>query len=363
MGGSRRAGLTHERVRASRYEALPPTAAAQTGRSRSPPRPSPIPHVRIPSLLAVPVTSLAAGVLVILPFAAWAQSRDTVSTRPPPSASAPAAAPDCSDSRAWNTPQRPFELYGDTYYVGTRCLSAILVTSPTGDVLIDAGTPESAPLVLANIAALGFTAGDVKLLLNSHAHFDHAGGLAAVQRASGATVAASPASARVLKAGASGPDDPQYGSIPGFPRVGPVRVLADGETVRVGPLALTAYATPGHTPGGTSWTWTSCDAGRCLALVYADSQTPVSAEGFSFTRSPTYPTALQDFARGQAVLEQLPCDILLTPHPGASQLWERVDARTAGRTDALVDGGACRRFAAAARAQVARRVAAESAAR
>lgn len=276
---------------------------------------------------------------------------------------APAA--ECAESATWNTPQPPVRVYGNTYYVGTRCLAAILVTSPAGHVLIDGGLPTSAPLVAASIEALGFRVSDVRLLLNSHPHHDHAGGLAALQQASGAEVAASAASARVLQAGASGPDDPQYGALPAVPAVRAVRVLADGEVVRVGPLALTAHRTPGHTPGGTSWTWTSCadEAGtpRCLALVYADSQTPISADGFAFTRSATYPTALQDFARGQALLESLPCDILLTPHPAASRLWERVAARDAGAREGLVDAGACRRFAAAARAQVARRVAAEAA--
>ncbi|HET7463105.1 MAG TPA: hypothetical protein VFJ82_17765, partial [Longimicrobium sp.] len=186
------------------------------------------------------------------------------------------------------------------------------------------------------------------------------GGIAALQRVSGAAVAASPASARVLRHGASGPDDPQYGSLPSFAAVRNVRVIADGETVRVGPLALTAHFTGGHTPGGTSWSWRSCEEDRCLDLVYADSQTPVSAEGFSFTRNTTYPSALRDFERGLAVLERLSCDVLVTPHPSASNLWERVAARDRGNQYALVDREACRRFAAAARQQIARRVASEA---
>jgi metallo-beta-lactamase class B len=259
----------------------------------------------------------------------------------------------------WNAPQQPFRVYGNTYYVGTHCLSAILIASRDGHVLIDAGLPTSAPLVRANVEALGFRIGDVKLILNSHAHFDHAGGIAALQAASGATVAASPASARVLEAGASGPDDPQYGEVPTFPLVHGIRVLADDEVVHVGSLALTAHWTAGHTPGGTSWSWTSCDGDRCRDVVYADSQTPVSAAGFSFTHSPAYPAALQDFARGYAVLERLRCDILLTPHPGASALWERIAAQRSGGAPSLVDSGGCARYAATAREQLARRVAAE----
>jgi metallo-beta-lactamase class B len=259
----------------------------------------------------------------------------------------------CSNCAEWNAPRRPLRIYGNTYYVGTNGLSAILVTSRQGHVLIDGALPESAPHILANIRALGFRVQDIKLILNSHPHFDHSGGIAALQRASGAVVAASPASAPVLQRGASGPDDPQYGELLAFPAVSRVRVIADGDTVRVGPLALTAHFTPGHTPGGTSWSWRSCERGRCLEMVYADSQSPISAEGFRFTSSQTYPSALADFERGFAVLERLRCDVLLTPHPEGSRLWERIAARD------LVDRDACRRYAATARERLARRVASE----
>jgi metallo-beta-lactamase class B len=291
-----------------------------------------------------------------LPAAAQSQSPDTAAARRP--------GPSCDGEKAWNAPHAPFRLHGGTYYVGTHCLAALLVTSPAGHVLVDAGLPTTAPLVRASIEALGFRVADVKLIVNSHAHHDHAGGIAELQRASGAAVAASPWSARVLEAGRSLPDDPQHDVAPGFPRVTRVRVLADGETVRVGPLALTARWTPGHTPGGTTWTWRSCEGARCIDLVYADSQTPVSADGFSFTRGATYPTALQDFARGHATLERLRCDLLVTPHPSASALWERLAARDAGGAGpSLVDPDGCRRYAAGARAALARRVATEQAGR
>lgn len=306
---------------------------------------------------------LTAAAALAAPPAAHAQSAV-------PPAAPSAQPPACDGPDAWNTPQAPFRLYGNTFYVGTRCLSVLLVTSPRGHVVIDGGLPATAPLVLAGIRALGFRPGDVRLVLNSHAHYDHAGGIAALQRATGAAVAMSAASARALRAGAVGPDDPQYGLPGAFPPVRRVRVLAEGETVRVGPLALTAVATPGHTPGGTSWTWTSCEgrggARRCLTFVYADSQTPVSAGGFSFTRSRAYPAALADFARGQRALDTLRCDVLVTPHPEASGLWDRLAARDSARAasaggPALVDPEGCRRYAAAARARVARRVAEEAA--
>jgi metallo-beta-lactamase class B len=277
----------------------------------------------------------------------------------------PAAAPtpDCPRCAEWNAPQRPFRVFGNTYYVGTHGLAAVLITSPQGHVLIDGGLPESAEPIMANVRALGFRVRDIRLILNSHAHFDHAGGIAALQRASGAAVAASPPSAPVLTSGTPGSDDPQYAIRVRFPRISGVRVVADGATVRVGTIALTAHLTPGHTPGGTTWSWRSCEARRCLEMVYADSQTPVSADDFMFTRSAAYPTALADFERGFGVLERLRCDVLLTPHPDASALWARVAARRRGQADALVDPEACRRYAAAARAQLARRVADERARR
>ena len=268
----------------------------------------------------------------------------------------PPAHVDCAESRNWDAPQRPFRIHGDTYYVGTRCLSAVLVASPRGHVLIDGGQPSSAAQVRANVEALGFRMADVKLLLNSHAHVDHAGGLAALQAASGAGAAAHPWAARVFRTGRAAPDDPQHGALPDFPAVRRVRALADGEVVRVGPLALTAHFTPGHTPGGTSWSWTSCEGGTCREVVYADSQTPVSAPGFSFTRSTRYPTALADFARSHAKLEGLRCEILITPHPDASSFWQRVEGAPGGGGPTLVDADACRRLAARSRAQLAARV-------
>ncbi len=289
-----------------------------------------------------------------LPVALAAQRADSV------------RAAECPSCAEWNVPQPPMRLQGNTYFVGTHGLSALLITSPAGHILIDGALPESAPEILANIATLGFRVRDVKLILNSHDHFDHAGGLSALQVATHATVAASPSSASVLERGISGADDPQYGVILPFPRVRTrVRRIADGETVRVGSLALTAHFTPGHTPGGTSWAWSSCDEQQhCLNFVYADSQSPISADGFLYTKSQTYPSGIADFERGQRLLATLPCDVLITPHPGASALWERVAAGEGGTTaGGLVDREACRRFAATGAAALAKRIATERAAK
>jgi metallo-beta-lactamase class B len=267
----------------------------------------------------------------------------------PVAASLAQRARECPSCAEWNQPQRPIRLHGNSYYVGTRGLGAILVTSPAGHVLIDAGLPESAPLIRANIEALGFRIRDVRLIVNSHAHFDHAGGIAELQHASGARVMASEWSAVVLMNGKPMPGDPQLGVALRFPAVNGVRAFSFGDTLRVGDIALVPHATPGHTPGGTTWSWRSCDGTRCLDFVYADSQTPVSADGFLFTRSPAYPRALADFRRGHATIERLSCDVLLTPHPDASQLWKRISATDGRPTPALVDGAGCKRYAATAR--------------
>lgn len=251
---------------------------------------------------------------------------------------------------SWKAPQAPVRIFGNVYYVGARGVSAILITSPEGHVLLDAPMAENVALLAGNITALGFRIADVKLILNSHAHFDHAGAIAELQRLSGARVAVRAPSERVLAQGRSGPDDPQFGVVPDMPPVGSVTTVAGGETLRVGPLALTAHATAGHTPGGTSWTWRSCQDGRCLDMVYADSLTAASADGFLFTRSTQYPTVLRDFDASFSTIAALPCDVLLTPHPEVSNLWQRIARRDQGDADALIDRAACSRLADSARA-------------
>ncbi len=267
------------------------------------------------------------------------------------------SAADCPSCEEWNEPTPPVHLHGNTYYVGTRGLAAVLITSPEGHVLIDGGLPNSAPQIVRNIRQLGFSEQDVKLILNSHVHYDHAGGLAALQRMTGAVVAASEKSAPVLRSGKASSDDPQYTIAFPITPVARVQEFQDGDTLRVGRIAVVAHLTPGHTPGGTSWTWRSCDDVGCLNFVYADSQTPVSADDFYFSRNTTYPNVIADFKRSADRIEKLACDVLVTPHPGASNLWERV-ARKDGAQ--LVDASACARYAENARHALARRLAREN---
>ena len=147
----------------------------------------------------------------------------------------------------------------------------------------------------------------------------------------------------------------------GFPPVANVRVVADGEVLRVGDLALTAHLTPGHTPGSTSWSWRSCEGQRCLNVVYADSLNAVSAPGFRFTGDGTRPGVIDAFRRSIATVGALPCDIILAVHPGFANLDGKLKRRaTAGGEDAFVDAQGCRTYAADASKRLDVRVAEET---
>jgi metallo-beta-lactamase class B len=290
--------------------------------------------------------ALAALLLAPAAAAAWGQ------------AGAPASS--CDACAEWNKPQRPFRIYGNTYYVGPRGLSSILITSKAGHVLVDGALPESVPQIAANIRSLGFRVEDVRLIVNSHAHFDHGGGISGLQRLSGARVALSPWSAEVLTKSGVGRGDPQFGVVTAVALIPGAETLRDGQTLTVGDIKLTAHFTPGHTPGGTSWTWRSCEGKRCLNLVYSDSLTAVSADGFRYSDSRDYPNAVQDFEKSFAFLRAAPCDILLTSHPEASGLWRRLEARERGaRPNPLVAPNACKELAGRAAEQLRRRLESE----
>ena len=268
--------------------------------------------------------------------------------------------PDAIPHSQWNAPQTPFRIYGNTWYVGPHGLTSLLVDTGHGLALFDGDLPESAPLIEAHIRALGFRLRDVKWILNSHPHADHAGGIAALQAASGAQVLSSAAGARELALGGADRSDPQFGSIPDYPPVKQARVVRDGETVRLGNVAVTAHYTPGHTAGSTSWTWTSCEGRRCLRIAYADSLSAISAPGYRFLNHPAY---VAGFRRALATVAALPCDILLTPHPDASGFWEKVARRKSPADVApLIDPQACRDYAADAGKDLDARLAKERAA-
>lgn len=268
----------------------------------------------------------------------------------------------CESCDDWNKPQAPFKVYGNTWYVGTQGLSALLVTGPQGHILLDGGLPQSAPQIRKNIESLGFRIEDVKLILNSHSHWDHSGGIAALQRASGATVAASAWSAKEMAAGANIEGDPQYD--PKDPnrieKITKVRIVADGETVIVGPLKLTAHLTPGHTPGSTAWTWQSCEQGACRNIVYADSLTPVSTDGFHYTGDATHPDITGSFRASIAKLAALPCDVIVSTHPGFTDTFDKLAKRTPEH-NTFVEAGGCKALAESSSRNLDKRIAKERA--
>ena len=193
-------------------------------------------------------------------------------------------------------------------------------------------------MIAANIRSLGFKLTDIRYLLISHEHFDHVGGIARMQQLTGATLVTSAPAENVLNTGLPSNDDPQAGMHKPFRAANVGRVIADGGEVRLHDLSLTAMTTPGHTPGALSWRWESCDGGVCRTMVYADSLTPVSRDDYEFSAHPDY---LAAYRESIAKIAASRCEILLTPHPSASAMKERITAK-----QKLFDPEGCRNYAA-----------------
>ena len=259
----------------------------------------------------------------------------------------------CGNCAAWNAPRTPFKIHGNSYYVGVNGLSAVLIASTKGHILIDGGLPQSADVIKTHIQTLGFDVRDVKWLLNSHAHYDHAGGLAALQRMSGAPAVASSETVRALKLGRALPDDPQYAAdnTMSFPAVAVLRSIQDGGALVVDSVKVTAHDTPGHAPGGNTWSWKSCEAGKCSTIVFADSLNPVSEPSYRFSDHPAY---LKAFRQSIAKVRALDCDILVSAHPDFSDLFDKAAAGS------LVDANGCRNYADAAEARLNKRLTVEA---
>jgi metallo-beta-lactamase class B len=221
-----------------------------------------------------------------------------------------AAAQKDPTSRSWNQPVAPFRIAGNLYYVGASDITSFLIATPAGHILIDGGFEETAPLIRDSVKKLGFKLEDVKLLLNNHSHFDHAGGLAALKKLTGAKLVASAGDAPILARG--GKDDYLFGDEMSYPPVQVDRIVQDGDTVALGGTALTAHLTPGHTPGTTTWTMTVEDGGKRYAVVFAGSTSVLPK--VNLKNNPQYPAIAADYAHTFEVLKKLPCDIFLSSH-------------------------------------------------
>ena len=247
----------------------------------------------------------------------------------------------CQGRDGWSDPAPPAHIFANVYMVGTCGIVSLLVTSPKGHILIDGATAEAAPFIADNIRNLGFQPTDVRYLVSSHEHLDHVGGLAALKGITGGRMLARAEARKSLETGISDPTDPQLAILPPFAGIKVNQIVSDGETITLGPIKMTAIATPGHAPGGTSWTWKSCEGATCHQFVFADSLGAVSADGYRFTDHSAYVAVLR--ATMKRVSEWQPCDVLIAPHPAQSRFFERLSGK-----EPLADPAGCAIYAKAA---------------
>jgi metallo-beta-lactamase class B len=224
--------------------------------------------------------------------------------------------------RSWNEPVEPFRIVGNVYYVGAREVSSFLITSAQGHILLDGGFVESAAIIRDNIRKLGFKPEDVKYLVGSHAHFDHAGGLAQLKQWTGARFAASREDGALMVRGGRG--DFAFGDKLTFPAVVPDKILVDGDGISVGDARMIAHLTPGHTKGCTTWTTEAEENGRSYHVVFLCS---TSVPGYTLVHNPAYPNIADDYRSTFAFLKSLPCDVFLAPHGSMFRLSEKLVAR------------------------------------
>lgn len=234
-------------------------------------------------------------------------------------------------SRSWNEPIPPFRIAGNLYYVGAADITSYLITTPEGHIVLDGGFEETAPIIRANIQRLGFDIKDVRILIGSHPHLDHAGGLAELKRVTGAQFISSALDAPLYAAG--GKDDPHFGDRFLFPPVIADRQIADGERVTLGGVTLTARITPGHTRGCTTWIF-----GDAVFLC-----SPTSP-GYQLVDNPRYPNAIDDYRRQFAILRSLQPKIFLASHGNFFDLEEK--RKKHGAANAFVDPDGYRVFVA-----------------
>ena len=246
----------------------------------------------------------------------------------------------------WNKPEQPFHIIGNIYFVGTAGLSSYLVTTPQGDFLLDGGLPESAPLIEHHIEQLGFHMRDVKLLLNSHAHYDHDGGLSELKRASGAQMVASRADAPNLESGLTdsyggGWDKQERG-------VKVDRIIDDGAQLALGGSVMTAHVTPGHTKGCTTWTMPVTEGGKQYNVVFYCS---TSVPGYPLVHNRSYPQIVSDYEHSFAILEKLPCDVFLANHTGFFHMQDKLSQLRKGGPNPFIDPQELKAFVADSKEQ------------
>ncbi len=247
------------------------------------------------------------------------------------------------DMAAMNQPQAPFKIADDLYYVGASDVTSYLIVARDGYILLDGGFAQTAPMILGHIRALGFDPKGIKYILNSHAHFDHAGGIAAIRAATGAKFVASAPDAPALEAG--GAD---------FPPARPDRIIADGERVTLGGVAITAHITAGHTKGCTSWTLPVTMDGKTENALFLCSLSVLSS--YRLIGDPRYPNQAADYEKSFATLDGLKCDVFLGAHGQFFDMKEKT-ARLGAKPNPYIDPRGCRAFFAKSQAAFDKRLA------
>lgn len=242
----------------------------------------------------------------------------------------------------WTTPFPPFRIAGNLYYVGSKDLASYLVATPEGHILLNSSLDASVPLIRASVEKLGFNFADIKILLISHAHWDHDAGSAATKKLTGAAYMVMDGDVPVVESG--GRSDFHYGNDASmrYPPAKVDRILHDGDTVRLGGATLVAHLTPGHTKGCTTWTMQVSDGGHAYNVVIIGS--PNVNPGYRLVRNQAYPAIASDYERTFQVLRGLPVDIFLGAHGGYFDLQSKYVRLQAGDRRAFVDPEGYKRY-------------------
>lgn len=242
---------------------------------------------------------------------------------------------------SWTTPFPAFRIAGNLYYVGSKGLASYLVTTPQGHILINSNLVESVPQIRASIESLGFKFGDVKILLISHAHWDHNAGSAAIKRLTGATYMVMEGDVPVVESG--GALDFQYNAVANqYPKTSVDRVLHDGDEVKLGDAVLVARLTPGHTKGTTTWTMRVTEGGKTLDAVIIGS--PNVNPGYKLVGKESYPGIAADYERTFRVLKSLRCDVFLGAHGSYFDMEAKYPLSKERGAAVFVDSEGCRKY-------------------
>ena len=239
------------------------------------------------------------------------------------------------NSPDWTEPFPPFRIAGNLYYIGTKGLANYLITTPQGHILINSDLEESVPLIRASIKKLGFKFSDVRILLISHAHWDHDAGSAAIESLTRARYMVMDGDVSVVESG--GETDFQYGSQPAsrYPPAKVDRVLHDGDEVKLGGATLVAHLTPGHTKGCTTWTMKVEEAGKTYDVVIVGS--PNVNPGYKLVGNSSYPQIESDYERTFRVLKSLPVDFFLGAHGSYFDLAAKYAQMKEGTASPFID--------------------------